>query len=960
MITLNQLIAEYGYQLLTDDEIIAIRNFKINWDGLDGEVVLRKCIKSYPAYLQCVNYGYKMTPYHYSMASNLQRDFERGPNPTKGLERLVNMTVPYDPSRPDFHRMPYGLILLSAPPQTGKGASKKTPVLTTRGWTTHGDLKIGDHVFGTDGNPKLVTHVHPDYVLPNTSINFESFSINGFSPQHLWNVNYTDRSSKPASHHTLLVESRQIMTPDIRRNGRPISHRYLTERSPYINVAKPLNLPEAKLPIDPYLFGLWLGDGYSTTGEICGMEADILEYGLVPHRESRTVKIAKGIPSTVLRQLKLYDNKHIPDYMFLCSERQRRELLNGLMDTDGNVSSDGRGICEISLANHDLALQVFSLIQTLGYKANITTRVTKNQTEGFEGVATRVVFFPDKTDKIFKLRRKQTLLENKTTADGDTKNKYFIKSVTGARDGEPIVGNCITVDGDGTYLIGYELLPTHNSLTITESFQSWCLFKYPRLGVLTLGYASDFASRFGRRNREKFMEYAPKLTHGRVKIHDKVQSTEEWETVVLDKISKLYVNTNGGMSCAGLRGVVTGKTGNVVVIDDPVKNMQDALSEVMIEGNIEAYQSTVETRLLGNPGSLCIVMATRWVPNDLIGWLRRHRKDFIVGDYNYAALATDDNVDRDPLKRMPGEGICPEMGKDAHWAEVIRESYLASAGAHVYNAMFQGNPSLEQGNLFKSDDWQDYDINKHWSTEEQINKFDRIYLSVDATFKDLTTSDFVAMELTGIKQGNSYLRYLVRKQMDLPDTIDKILYLVKKFPEIQTIYVEDKANGPGIIQVIKKWRVKLGIPEKDFPSVVPVEPEGGKYSRAQTASVYQRDHRCFMPAEHQAHLLSCEDDFVWEEKGLSYTQCYKQELGTFPYAANDDLVDAFSQGIKKNIGLLSGIEKKEAQVMRFTRYSTWWPEMWADYKQLKSQDLKNEFIRLHGAPVEWKPKEVRG
>ena len=143
----------------------------------------------------------------------------------------------------------------------------------------------------------------------------------------------------------------------------------------------------------------------------------------------------------------------------------------------------------------------------------------------------------------------------------------------------------------------------------------------------------------------------------------KVQSTEEWETMILDKASRVYVNSNGGMSAAGLRGVVTGKTGNVVVIDDPIKNMQDAMSEVMIEGNIEAFMSTVETRLLGNPGSLCIVMATRWVTNDLLGWLRRHRKDYIVGDYNYPALATETNVSRDPLQRGIGEGLCPEMGK---------------------------------------------------------------------------------------------------------------------------------------------------------------------------------------------------------------------------------------------------------------------------------------------------------
>jgi len=618
MRSLFALQKEYGYDILTTDEIRAIREYSISWDGLDGEIVIRKCMRSYPAYLQTVNYGYIMTPFHYSMAANLQREFERGPNPKPGLEKIVDRAHGYDPSRPDYQRMPYGLILLSAPPQVGK------------------------------------------------------------------------------------------------------------------------------------------------------------------------------------------------------------------------------------------------------------------------------------------------------------------------------------------------------SLTITESFQSWLLVKYPRLGILTLGYASDFAGRFGRRNRDKFTEFAPRLTHGRVKIHDKVQSQDEWETMILDKVSRLYATSNGGMSSAGIGGVVTGKTGNVIVIDDPIKNMQDAMSEVMIERNIEAYQSTVETRLLGNPGSLCIVMATRWVTNDLLGWLRKHRKDFIVGDYNYAALATESNVIKDPLGREIGEGVCPEMGKDASWADTIRMSYEASEGAHVFNSMFQGDPSNEKGNLFKPDDWQDYEIAKHWSTDEQIRKFDRIYLSIDATFKGLDTADFVGMEVTGVKQGNTYLRYLVRRQMDFPDTIDMLLKILRKFPEIEVVYIEDKANGPGIVSVIKKWRRKLGISERDFPSIVPVEPDGSKYSRAQVASAYQRDGRCYIPCEKDAHLLSSPEDFVWEEEGLSYTQCYKQELGTFPFAGNDDLVDAFAQGIKKSMGLLTGTEKVTKSPVRFSRYSVWWPEMEADYKSLKTEKDKQDFIRMHGANMKWKPRDEGG
>lgn len=496
---------------------------------------------------------------------------------------------------------------------------------------------------------------------------------------------------------------------------------------------------------------------------------------------------------------------------------------------------------------------------------------------------------------------------------------------------------------------------TGKSLSVTESFQSWVLCKNPRTNILTIGYEADFTKRFGRRNRDKFTEFGPILSRGRLKIHDKIQSTDNWEVMMLDQYSQTWVSTNGGMHTAGMGGAITGKTGNVVIIDDPIKNMQDADSEIKVLNNIEYFQSAIETRLIGNPGSLCIVMCTRWVINDLIGWLRRHRKQFIVGDYNYAAMCTPENRLNDPLGREIGEGICPEMGKDGKWAEVIKQSYMASQGGHVYNALFQGEPTNELGNLFRMEDWQEYEVDKL-----DLNKCDRVYLSIDATFKDLNTSDYVAMKLGAVRNGNDYLRYLVRKHMDLPDTLDKILELNKKFPEIDVIYIEDKANGPGIVSVLRKWRKKLGISEQDFPSVYPLEPEGGKYSRAQAASPYQREGRCFIPCEKDADKLSSPEDFEWEEEGISYVQAFKQELGTFPYAANDDLVDAHTQSIIKNIGLLTGEEKAEVKRVRFTRYSNWWPEMWDDFNQLRTQKEKDEFIRMHGAPIEWKPKEEGG
>lgn len=492
---------------------------------------------------------------------------------------------------------------------------------------------------------------------------------------------------------------------------------------------------------------------------------------------------------------------------------------------------------------------------------------------------------------------------------------------------------------------------TGKSLTVTESFQSWAMIKNPRLNVLTIGYEATFTARFGRRNRDKFGEFAPILSHNKVKLHDKVQSTETWETMVFNAVNKMWQSANGVMYTAGMGGALTGKTSNLCVVDDPIKNMKDAESESKITDNIDYFESAIETRALANPGSKIIVMCTRWVPNDLIGWLKRHRKKYIIGDYNYAALSTEQNALKDPLKREVGEGICPEMGLDANWAYSTKESYTASSGGHVFNSMFQGEPSDEQGNLYKEENWEEYDINKIWIPE----KLDKIYLSIDATFKDKIENDYVAMGVGAIHNGNNYLRYIVRKHLDFPATLDKIIYLLKKFPEIETIYIEDKANGPAIIQVLRKWRNKLNIDIHDFPSVYPLEAVGSKYSRAQSASVYQRDGRCYIPIESQADMFSSPDDFEWDGE-LSYTNAFKYELGTFPYGANDDMVDMFAQAINANIGLLSGVEKVEKKEIRFSRYSTWDDLLWHDFKQLKTQDEKNLFIKIHGAPKEWSRK----
>ena len=129
-------------------------------------------------------------------------------------------------------------------------------------------------------------------------------------------------------------------------------------------------MPNAELPIDPYLFGVWLGDGYSDSGNICCGKEDIDTMRVLGDkvtREKTAYRIHVDGLTTKLRQLGVIDNKHIPMQYMLASYEQRKALLRGLMDTDGCVNV-GRGMCEFCQKKGRLADDVFVLLRTLGYK----------------------------------------------------------------------------------------------------------------------------------------------------------------------------------------------------------------------------------------------------------------------------------------------------------------------------------------------------------------------------------------------------------------------------------------------------------------------------------------------------------------------------------------------------------------------------------------------------------------
>jgi len=239
-----------------------------------------------------------------------------------------------------------------------------------------------------------------------------------------------------------------------------------------IRIADPLVLPEAPLPIPPYTFGAWLGDGASSGARIVisdsevfdGIAADEVPIRLMKQRErcgeysmstgDRRAAHGSSIASK-LRALGVIGNKHIPDCYLRAGTDQRLELLRGIVDTDGYVSATGQ--YEVVSVHEKLAKDLAHLLATLGIKAAITEdRAMLNGVDC--GARFRVQFFTN-GQRIATVPRKVWKCEW-------TDSRKLKRTITSVEPvGERMV-NCIQVDG-GLYLAGPHLITTHNSAILS-------------------------------------------------------------------------------------------------------------------------------------------------------------------------------------------------------------------------------------------------------------------------------------------------------------------------------------------------------------------------------------------------------------------------------------------------------------------------------------------------------------
>ena len=376
---------------------------------------------------------------------------------------------------------PFALWLCSR--GTGKALSLDTKIPTPDGFTTMGELQVGNFVLGQDGLPTKVTYTSPVFVGNDCyEVTFSDGEIITADADHLWSV--SDKASrmgrsKQCDENGLIV-----------KNTEELFGNYIVNRNDKwneFNYQVPLNdaveYVEQELPINPYVLGLWLGDGTKRSSHITCSYTDIDETigdirgcgikAKIQHNKNRAPAIImecgkRGEVGTNkfinwLRELNLYCNKHIPEKYLFSSIEQRYELLRGLMDSDG--TADKNGLCSFSQKDHDLILQFSQLLSSLGIKHNISDKISSCKGKKYSSYV--VNFYCLKKNSCFKLKRKYDRLKKSRTLQEHTKTITNIKKIPS------VPTKCIQVDNDRSlFLCGERFTVTHNTILASVFLQT--------------------------------------------------------------------------------------------------------------------------------------------------------------------------------------------------------------------------------------------------------------------------------------------------------------------------------------------------------------------------------------------------------------------------------------------------------------------------------------------------------
>ena len=424
--------------------------------------------------------------------------------------------------------------------------------------------------------------------------------------------------------------------------------------------------------------------------------------------------------------------------------------------------------------------------------------------------------------------------------------------------------------------------PRHGkSEQVSRQFPARCLGMNKHEKIIACSYSADLASMMGldvQRNMatpEFKAMYETRLagdlaSTGPNTLGGKIEGVHTKDKVKRQERFFEVANGDGYYIGAGIGGPITGKGFTLGIIDDPIKNKEEAMSQTIRDKVWSWYNSTFLTRgegaaSIGGEERIVICM-TPWHEDDLSGRILKQAKE---NEEEWVVIRFEAVKEKAPsadnlYKSTPEYSHDPREIGEALWPDKFNKEKLKkieTRDAHTWDSLYQCRPSKEEGNVFKAADFQYYE------SVSDLPRFDTKCFTVDAAFKDLVTSSYVVIQHWGLKGPDRYLLQQWRDRMDYPKTRELLRKIFLENSSTITKLIEEKANGAALIAELRKI----------VPGIVPVTPKDSKYLRALAAEGYVSGGNVFLP-----RFLSCSASLVAEAKA-------------FPYGPHDDQVDAMVQ-----------------------------------------------------------------
>jgi predicted phage terminase large subunit-like protein len=429
---------------------------------------------------------------------------------------------------------------------------------------------------------------------------------------------------------------------------------------------------------------------------------------------------------------------------------------------------------------------------------------------------------------------------------------------------------CATLDkvqsGEITRLI-IELPPRHAKTALASiRFPAYLLELNPATRIIAAAHGDDLANDISRQTR--------RLVSGRVALARDRNAVAEWET----EAGGAYRAKGAGAGTAGLPA-------DYFLVDDPFGNALAAYSQATRNRLWNWFVEDVYTRL--ESGGRLVVTMTRRHEDDIVGRIKASEE---AGDWTVLRLPAIAE-DEDPLGRPVGRALWPEKFDETYLKKVEQRSPITFA------SLYQQRPAPAKGFIFQADWFRYYTTREHPIIENGLampmlpEKFTAQAISIDCSFKDKATSDFVAGLVGGRRGSDCYvLTDHIHDRLNFPATIKATRGLSARNPDATHKLVEDKANGPAVIATLRS----------EIAGLIGVEPEGDKVARAHAIT----------------HLFEAGNVWFPHPSIAPWVKTLTLELLQFPLGAHDDLTDALTQLLRRFDKQIQAEEAERERVRR--------------------------------------------